>query len=55
LRLDVEGTWHVLASGVRADEVEQLLAKLREFGYSFPVEDTDRGTAGSFPKVRTVD
>jgi hypothetical protein len=55
LRLDVDGTWHVLASDVRADHVEQLLAQLREFGYSLPVEDTDRGTADSFPKIRTID
>jgi len=30
LKLDVDGTWYVLASEVRSDEVERLLPKIRE-------------------------
>jgi N-acetyl-anhydromuramyl-L-alanine amidase AmpD len=40
---------------VRADRVAQLLAKLKEYGYSLPPEDKDRNAATSFPKMRTVD
>jgi hypothetical protein len=55
LRVDVNGAWHVLASDVRADHVEQLLDKLKELGYSLPVDDTEQGAAESFPKLRIVD
>jgi len=41
----------VLASDVRADRVEQLLAQLKEYGYSLPVENIERTTASSLPKI----
>jgi|tagenome__1003787_1003787.scaffolds.fasta_scaffold20203334_2 hypothetical protein len=36
LRLDVNGTWLVLAFGVREDKVSELLAEIKKRGYSFP-------------------
>src|SRR3954447_22952152 len=34
--LDVNGTWLVLAFGVREDKVSELLAEIKKRGYSFP-------------------
>jgi len=50
-RLDGNGTWYVLASDVRADRVEQLLAQRKEYGDSLPVENIERPTASSLPKI----
>lgn len=54
LKLDVDGTWYVLASEVRSDEVEQLLSKIRERGYSPPVE-SDLPKADAAPNIRTLE
>jgi hypothetical protein len=54
LKLDVDGTWYVLASEVRSDEVERLLSKIREHGYSPPVESEYR-KADPPPNIRTLD
>jgi hypothetical protein len=36
LKLDIEGTWVVLARDVREDVVAELLIKIKQSGYSFP-------------------
>jgi hypothetical protein len=36
LKLDVGGTWVVLAHDVREDDVAELLIKIKQSGYSFP-------------------
>jgi hypothetical protein len=36
LKLDVEGSWLVLARDVREDDVGELLVKIKQSGYSFP-------------------
>jgi hypothetical protein len=36
LKLDADGTWFVLADGVREDEVFMLLSDIRQRGYCFP-------------------
>jgi len=56
LKLDVGGTWFVLASGVREDEVYEMLAKIRQHGYSLCYADSarHRGT-DSVPTFWTLD
>ena len=36
LRVDIEGTWVVLARDVREDDVAELVIKIKQSGYSFP-------------------
>jgi hypothetical protein len=49
LRLDVNGTWLVLAFSVREEKVAELLAEIKQHGYSFPersLEEQVSSTSG---------
>ena len=54
LKLDVEGSWLVLARGVREDDVGELLTKIKQSGYSFP-EGKACVTGDATPKFRVLD
>jgi hypothetical protein len=55
LKLDVEGTWVVLARDVREDDVAELLIKIRQSGYSFPEGKETAYQPPPTPQFRMLD
>lgn len=55
LKLDVDGSWLVLARGVREDDVGKLLVKIRQSGYSFPEVKAFSYNLDPTPKFRSLD
>ncbi len=54
LRLDVEGSWIVLAQNVREDQVGEFLVKIQQSGYTFP-DKTELSRRHSAPRFWTFD
>lgn len=57
LRLDVDGTWYVLASGIQEREAEALLLDIKQRGIVFPLPSSERlkDAYTSIPKFQTLD
>lgn len=55
LRMDVDGTWYVLAEGIQEREADALLLDIRQRGMLLPISDSVRLAHSSTPKLRLLD
>jgi hypothetical protein len=55
LKLDIGGTWVVLARDVREDDVAELLIKIKQSGYSFPEGKETAYNPPPTPQFRMLD